>query len=746
MTPRSEGPLALALAAVFSRRRVSRNRTSYGGVDRGRSTLYPRHDPGVNVTLQPSPDFRAIFESVPDLYLVLTPELTIVAVSNAYADATMTQREALLGKHIFEAFPDNPDDPLSIDGIRHLRASLNRVKQSLITDTMPVQKYDVRRPESEGGAFEERYWSPVNHPVLEERGQLRYIIHRVEDVTEFIRLKQRGVIELAATDLVRSEAERMESEVFLRSQEAAIASRQLKEATTRLARLYDRAREVDLLKSPSTAIIEIADGGPGVPVEQREAIFERSRKLEGDSGLRFGGTGLGVSIARDYVELHGGTITVRDAAEGRASFVSALPLRAPEGTPVRSAREQDTTTVSECVLEELRKPPDRPLTISRAAADRPLVLVFTDDPDCLRLFSNTLEGRCRVDATSVIGSGVASALALQPDLVVVDLTTPETGAGEIVRALRARREFDSTSIVALTANSDLDARLRILKEGANDYLLKPFSADELRTRVGTLMEMKQAAQRNRQLSMELGASNESVKDLSRQLMEAMRELDGLSYAVSHDFRAPLRAIHGFSAILSSEYGSSLALEARAYLERISAGAKRMSELIDGLVELSRCGRVPLERERVDLARLGRAVVEELRTRDASRDVHVTVTGPLWAHADLHLARLAVANLIGNAWKFTSQTTGASITMGAEESEEGSVFFVRDNGVGFEQRYAGRLFVPFQRLHGSEFAGTGIGLAVVRKIALRHGGRVWAKGVSGGGATFRFTLSDDSAKA
>ncbi|MFN7976085.1 MAG: PAS domain-containing protein, partial [Acidobacteriota bacterium] len=137
----------------------------------------------------PDTAFRSLFESVPGLYLVLAPDLTIVAVSDAYLAATMTRRDAILGRGIFDVFPDNPDDP-GATGVSNLRASLDRVRVHRAADTMAVQKYDIRRPESEGGGFEERFWSPVNSPVLGPGGDLVFIIHRVEDVTEFVRLKE----------------------------------------------------------------------------------------------------------------------------------------------------------------------------------------------------------------------------------------------------------------------------------------------------------------------------------------------------------------------------------------------------------------------------------------------------------------------------------------------------------------------------------------------------------------------------
>jgi signal transduction histidine kinase len=182
----------------------------------------------------PSPDFRALFESAPGLYLVLLPDLTIVAVSQAYLRATMTKREQILGRGIFEVFPDNPDDP-NADGAKNLRASLSRVVKTRAADTMPVQKYDIRRPESKGGAYEERHWSPVNSPVFGPNGELAYIIHRVEDVTEFVKLKQLGIEQEKLTKQLRTKADNMEAEVYERARQLEEANRLRLESVGRLA-------------------------------------------------------------------------------------------------------------------------------------------------------------------------------------------------------------------------------------------------------------------------------------------------------------------------------------------------------------------------------------------------------------------------------------------------------------------------------------------------------------------------------
>ncbi len=196
----------------------------------------------------PTPDFRALFEAAPDIYLVLRPDFTIVAATEARLRATMTRREDIIGRSLFDVFPDNPDDPAT-SGARNLRTSLERVRLRLVPDAMPVQKYDIRRPESEGGGFEERYWSPVNSPVLAPDGTLAYIIHRVEDVTEFMRLRQRESEQRTLSDELRTRTEQVEAEVYLRAHEAAEASRQIKEGEQALVRAKEVAERANRAKS-----------------------------------------------------------------------------------------------------------------------------------------------------------------------------------------------------------------------------------------------------------------------------------------------------------------------------------------------------------------------------------------------------------------------------------------------------------------------------------------------------------------
>ena len=189
-----------------------------------------------------APDFQALFQSLPGLYLVLAPDLTIIAVSDAYLRATMTTREDILGRGIFEVFPDNPDDPTAT-GVHNLRASLERVLQHKIPDTMAVQKYDIRKPESEGGAYEERYWSPVNSPVLAHNNEVTAIIHRVEDVTDFVRLKQHELRQEEVTEELRARAEKMESEVQLRAREVHERTEAFRQIEQRFRTMVDAVRD-----------------------------------------------------------------------------------------------------------------------------------------------------------------------------------------------------------------------------------------------------------------------------------------------------------------------------------------------------------------------------------------------------------------------------------------------------------------------------------------------------------------------
>ena len=628
------------------------------------------------MTTMQSPDFKALFEAAPGLYLVLNPDLSIVAVSEAYLRATMTKRAEILGRGIFEVFPDNPDDPAA-SGVRNLKASLERVLQTRAADSMAVQKYDIRRPDAEGGGFEERFWSPVNSPVLAAGGTVAYVIHRVEDVTEFIRLKQAGVAQDALARELRTQVEKVEAEIFLRARDVQEANRRLEAANAELERLYDKTRELDRIKTrffanvshelrtplalvlgpvermqaapdldpahrrdletvarnarmllrhvddlldvakleagkmelhygrddlarhllltaghfetmaadrgiafsvdapdsvPAdldaekidrvllnllsnafkftpdggaircrlavdgrTARLAVEDSGPGIPAELRETVFEPFRQGEEGATRRFGGTGLGLAIVREFVELHGGAVTVGTAPAGGALLEVMLPLDAPPGARVEASAS--TGALPDWAYLQVQE--ERQIAVEAAgpAADggRPLVLVVEDNPDMNLFIAETLGEAYRIASAHDGREGLAKVAALRPDLVVSDVMMPLMSGDQLVRAIRAQPEFDDIPILLLTAKVDDATRVGLLRAGAQDCLTKPFGGDELEARVANLIGGKLARdilQKSRHLSevkhrllMEHARDAIFVLDTEGRILEANHEAE-----------------------------------------------------------------------------------------------------------------------------------------------------------------------------------------------------------------------------
>ena len=234
--------------------------------------------------------------------------------------------------------------------------------------------------------------------------------------------------------------------------------------------------------------------------------------------------------------------------------------------------------------------------------------------------------------------------------------------------------------------------------------------------------------------------NQDLKQRAAQLEAANKELESFSYSVSHDLRAPLRSIDGFSHILIEDYSSELPPEGINYLERVRAAARRMAELIDDLLNLARVTRSPLQPKLTNLSAMVETIANEIKEENPTRDVSLSIMPDLMVSGDPHLLHIALENLMSNAWKFTSKKEHALIEFGQQNKTTERTFYIRDNGTGFDMAYVNKLFGVFQRLHSvSEFPGTGVGLATVHRIISIHGGRIWAEGEEGNGATFFFTL-------
>jgi two-component system, sensor histidine kinase and response regulator len=312
--------------------------------------------------------------------------------------------------------------------------------------------------------------------------------------------------------------------------------------------------------------------------------------------------------------------------------------------------------------------------------------------------------------------------------IILDVMMPDMDGFETAELIRQRERSRYTPIIFLTAlGKSEEALFRGYDVGAVDYLMKPVPPALLKSKVSVFVQLRR--------------QSELLEAKNAELNATMQELEAFSYTVAHDLRAPLARIDGFSqALLELQY-DKLDEEGKHYLQRVRSGAQGMCRLVDDLLMLSKVKRMEIRRERVDLSGLVKSLARELRQRDPEREVEFVIQPGVTATGDSALAQSALFNLIDNAWKFTSRRPKGRIEFGELEKDGEVVYYVRDNGAGFDPAASERMFQPFQRLHAnSEFSGSGVGLATVDRIVKRHGGRMWAEGAVERGATFYFTLS------
>jgi signal transduction histidine kinase len=488
----------------------------------------------------------------------------------------------------------------------------------------------------------------------------------------------------------------------------------------------------------------VSDTGTGIPADELPHIFDRFHRVEQSRGRSFEGTGIGLSLVQDLVKLHGGGVQV-SSVEGRGSrFTVSIPggtahlpadqilhtsdaapsdvraspyfIEASQWVPRSDGTVQPDGAAEVSTAPQRLSPPPSPVQSAR-------ILVVDDNADMREYLCRLLRARWDVEAAGDGQAALSSARARPPDLILSDVMMPRMDGFALLRALRADSRTRTVPVILLSARAGEEAVLEGLDHGADDYLAKPFTTQELLARVRTHLTM--AHSRNA---------------LNRELAHANQELEAFSHSVAHDLRGPLRGIDGFSRLLLTEHSAAMDADARGYLERVLRATGTMGQMIDDLLMLSRVGRMQLRRCEVDLSSLARDVVEALRLREPERNVCVEIAPGLVAQGDAGLLRIALENLLGNAWKYTGRQATARIEVGTAPGEGGLVYFVRDNGAGFDMKYAGKLFNAFARLHSpSEFPGTGIGLATVRRIVDRHGGHIGVRAAVNEGATFYFSL-------
>ncbi len=405
------------------------------------------------------------------------------------------------------------------------------------------------------------------------------------------------------------------------------------------------------------------------------------------------------------------------------------------------------------------RPPSMAVSDSSSFLGPKKILAVDDSATYLNEVSDELraEGYDVIMARS--GREALELLGVQPvDCILLDVLMPGLSGHETCRRIKGTSAWKEIPLLMLTSLDERQAMVEGINAGADDYIPKSGDFEVLRARLRAQLRRKQYEDENRRVRQQLldkeieatyaRAAQEIAEAraaLAGELERKNKELEAFSYSVSHDLRAPLRSIIGFSQLLLEQDGGQLTPKAQDYVGRIRVAGGRMGQLIDDLLDLSRVSRTELHRQQVDLSQLARSVAAELSKREPRHEAVFTVEDGLVVEADARLMRVALDNLLGNAWKFTAKTPQARIEVGSVPGQELPIYFVRDNGAGFDMTYAHKLFGAFQRLHTeSDFPGTGIGLATVYRIIDRHAGRVWAEAAVGQGAAFFFTLRPKSA--
>jgi two-component system sensor histidine kinase/response regulator len=376
--------------------------------------------------------------------------------------------------------------------------------------------------------------------------------------------------------------------------------------------------------------------------------------------------------------------------------------------------------------------------------------------------------------------GLAAARKERPKAIISDITMPVMDGFEMCRAIRRDAALQDTPVILLTMLSDATDVVRGLAAGADCYVTKPYNEPYLLSRLKAIViepprrneekieveltldgekhrvgvgprqmlnllvsTYENAVLQNRELMStqdRLKELSEHLAEQSRELEETNKDLESFAYSVSHDLRTPLRAIDGFSSLVMEQYADKLDDEGKRLLTVVRSNTQQMSQLIDDILAFSRSGRLGMSISEVDMDTLAHQILDELMPSAAQRDLKVEISPLPAVRGDHAMLRQVWRNLLANAVKFTARKPSALIQVGSSVEGEENVFFVKDNGAGFDMRYVDKLFGVFQRLHGTkEFEGTGIGLAIVKRIVTRHDGRVWAQGKPDEGATIYFTL-------
>src|SRR6266487_225164 len=519
-----------------------------------------------------------------------------------------------------------------------------------------------------------------------------------------------------------------------------------------------------LSQDGDTATISIEDTGPGVPEEARQTIFEPFEQVEERRRSRGGSTGLGLAIARNFVMLHNGTISVGESPGGGACFTVCLPLRAPASTLVAGTEDASTLVEAqevELIDVETSIEPERvqpgEVDAQEIQPRRPLILIVEDHPDMSRYLARLLAINYQTARAHDAAEGLTKARASQPSLILCDVMMPGMSGDQFVKALRADPELSAIPLIILSAQADDMLRIQLLQEGAQDYIVKPFLVEELYARIANLLNVQQA---RKVLQQALASRSQDIVSLTNQVIVRNRELVEINEEltqmnqlqkdfvsiVSHEFRTTLTSIQGFSELLHTREFSSE--EVKSFSVDIHTDALRLNRMITDLLDLERMkyGKMPMNIESFDLNALLAETVEKMRPitslKHTVRFQPDQALPPLRGDRD-QLVQVMV-NMLSNAVKYSPE--GGEILVQSRLEEEFVHISVQDHGIGISAENCTKLFMPYSRIASTQtryIKGTGLGLAIVQQISKMHGGQIWVESMPGQGSTFHVKLPLDA---
>ena len=749
-------------------------------------------------------DFRLLFETAPSLNLVLTRDFTVVAASNAYLQATYTKREEIIGRNIFDVFPEDPADP-NATGVVNLRASLNRVLRDRVIDTMPVEKYDIRRPASAGGGFEVRYWAPTNAPVCDESGNLAYIIHRVEDVTDVVRRRNSEVENDAAEKTLEAHIERaaVQRRRYEMRLEKALSAKtvgvlffnlngRITGANDAFLQMIGYSREEllavnwkvltapEFLEATARSAENLATTGETPPYEKQMVRKDGSRWWGLFAPIPLSERGWDCECIEFIIDITRRKNAEEKLAEQR-SLLKSVTDNAAVSLFIMDQRQQcvfmnpAAETLTGYTLEEVRGKPlhnvihhTHPDGSPYPLAECPIDKAFPEQ--------NQMRGEevfVHKDGHFYDVGFTASPIrdptgkAVGTVIEVQDITSRKRRERNLAFLAEVTRDFARQSAegdIVGAVGAKLAAYLNIEScnfgelDEVNDTIVNcgwratdpPTLHQTFRISDYLSEELRRACRagetvvvHNTQTDLRTNAQNYALLGVYSFVGVPFHVKGEWKYTIAHDLRAPLRAQQGFATVLLQDYEEALGETGCDYARRISLAASRLNELIQDLLAYSRISRTEMEVGKIPLRRIVSEVCDELDAdiKEAKADVKVDEFDVRVCGNELVL-KTTVTNLLSNALKFKKPGETPRIRIWAEDRGQSIRLWVEDNGIGIAPQHQHQIFDVFQRLHpAGDYPGTGVGLAIVQKGVERMGGHTGVESQEGVGSRFWIELEN-----